>query len=153
MASRSGSSKPTVSRQRWCWRSRRPPARRLAADGSTSDVSETYFTGGNHYRVNFSVTAPGSYLLLISTAFRGAMITVDDGGDGAAEADVSAVSGFFSGGTLTAGSLAFGDPGIRSSSATGNLTFAPTGARRAATWRGSPRARGRAASRARWAPA
>lgn len=111
----------------------------IGADTGLGSTHEETMT--NRYRVNFTVTAPGAYLLNISTAFNGSMTTVDDGArDRDARADVNGpVSGTQSGGTLQSGSLNFPDPGIRSSGSTGHLPFDLNGsAVIAGTSNGSP---------------
>lgn len=77
-------------------------------NGATAgDRTETLNTD---YQVTFRVTAPGAYRLNVNTVRRGALTRVDDGG-GNASADISGVTGSFSGGTLTSGTLNLADPG------------------------------------------
>jgi cysteine-rich repeat protein len=64
------------------------------------------------YTINFSVTAPGSYDLDVTTSVSGALTVVDDGG-GASHADITGITGSQTGGTLLGGgSLSFGDLGF-----------------------------------------
>ncbi len=73
------------------------------------------------YTVEFTVTAPGAYYLTVDTLLRGAFTLVDDGHQ--ATADLSAVSGSQTGGTLASGALGLADPGTLSGGGGGNLPF------------------------------
>ncbi len=88
------------------------------------------FSGGSigqnsDYTISFTATAPGGYQLIVSTSLSGAFTEVDDG-DGPANADVSAVTGSFTGGSLTSGSLSLPDPGRLDSNNGGDVGFHPT---------------------------
>ncbi|MEO6027114.1 MAG: hypothetical protein ABIR79_09645, partial [Candidatus Binatia bacterium] len=74
---------------------------------STKDVS-----GTAQHNLSFNVTAPGAYYLTVDTSRTGDMNRVNDasGCDGAA--DINAVNGSQSGGTLTSGTLSLADPGV-----------------------------------------
>ena len=88
------------------------------------------FSGGSigqnsDYTISFTATAPGGYKLVVSTSLSGAFTEVDDG-DGPANADVSGVTGSFTGGSLASGSLSLSDPGRLDSNNGGNVGFNPT---------------------------
>ncbi len=63
------------------------------------------------YTVQFSATAPGAYRLTVDTALRGELHLVNDGASGAG-ADIGAVSGISTGGTVIGGALGLPDAGI-----------------------------------------
>ena len=63
------------------------------------------------HNVSFNVTAPGAYFLTVSTQRTGDMNRINDASGCDGSADVSAVTGNQSGGTLTSGTLSLGDPG------------------------------------------
>jgi hypothetical protein len=77
------------------------------------------------YTVQFNVTAPQSYQLNITTSLNGAFTTTDDGG-GVATADLGAVTGTHTGGTLVGGTLNLSDPGSLSTNSGGNVPFLRT---------------------------
>jgi hypothetical protein len=60
------------------------------------------------YRINFNVTAPGAYILNVTTHRNGALTLVDDG-SASASAAISGVAGTQTGGSLS-GSLSLADP-------------------------------------------
>jgi len=95
----------------------------VAADAGA--FSSTSITQASDYNVNFTVTAPGAYDLLVTTSLNGAFTIVDDG-DGPGNADLTAVTGTQTGGTLASGTLNLSDPGSRS--APGNTPFNVTSA-------------------------
>ena len=92
----------------------------IAADAAPFNGDRTEVIS-NSWRFNFNVTAPGTYLLNVTTAWRGGMTTLSDGG-GEASADVGALTGGFTGGTLQSGSLSFGDPGRRNNTGSSGET-------------------------------
>ena len=67
------------------------------------------------YTINFTATAPGAYRLTVDTALRGDLHLVNDGANGAS-ADVGAVTGFLTGGTIIGGGLGLADAGSVSGS-------------------------------------
>ncbi len=86
--------------------------RYAAVVGTDTGIFDSVTNGlTSDYNLNFNVTAPGAYDLLVSTSLSGAFTLVDDGG--AATADMSAVTGTQTGGTLV-GSLGLTDPGSAS---------------------------------------
>ncbi len=76
--------------------------------GPGAGLGESLFAD---YTVSFLATAPGAYRLTVDTALRGELHLVNDGASGAA-ADIGAVSGFSTGGTVIAGGLSLPDAGI-----------------------------------------
>ena len=70
------------------------------------------------YTIDFTVTAPGAYVLTVDTHLSGDMNLVNDGPSGAS-ADISGVTGSFTGGTLSTGSLDLDDPGARAATPAG----------------------------------
>jgi cysteine-rich repeat protein len=81
----------------------------LSSDVGIFSTRDT--NGSAQHNLSFNVTAPGAYFLTVDTQRTGDMNRNNDasGCDGAA--DISGVSGSFSGGTLTSGSLNLADPG------------------------------------------
>jgi hypothetical protein len=80
------------------------------------------------YTITFQVTAPGAYKLNISTALRGDLNRIADGSGGNASADIGAVSGGQTGGTVASGSLGLADPGsLGNGGGAGNLVFNQSG--------------------------
>src|SRR5512143_4111298 len=77
------------------------------------------------YRVDFTVNVPGSYQLTVATHWAGGFTTVDDTtfATVAATADVGALTGTQSGGTLASGTLSLTDPGSRTSGSSGQTSF------------------------------
>jgi hypothetical protein len=73
---------------------------------------------GSDYQIDFTATAPGAYVLTVTTSLSGDMHLVNDGSS--ASADVGPVSGFSTGGTFTSGSFDIADPGIISGSGGGS---------------------------------
>jgi len=94
-----------------------------AADSGIFTNASTTLAAG--YRINFTVNVPGAYQLTVGTNWNGAFTTVSDATTGAT-ADVSALTGSQTGGTLASGGLGLADPGNRSSNSTGNGNFAGT---------------------------
>jgi hypothetical protein len=78
------------------------------------------------YTIDFTVSAPGAYVLTVDTHLAGDMNLVNDG-PGSASVDVSGVSATFSGGTLATGSLDLPDPGAVSGSAGGTIPIDESG--------------------------
>lgn len=76
------------------------------------------------WSVSFNVTAPGAYLVHVSESLSGAFTTVNDGGS--AQADLSAIVGTQTGGTLQSGTLTLDDPGFVDSSSATDLPFLKT---------------------------
>ena len=90
--------------------------------------SDTTNTQASDYTLPFSVTAPGAYRLNISTSINGAFTRVSDG-SGNASVDMSAVTGTFTGGSLTSGTLSLTDPGnLANSGASSDVPFNRTNA-------------------------
>src|SRR5512143_1793736 len=77
------------------------------------------------YRVDFTVNVPGSYQLTVATHWSGGFTIVDDGG-GTSTADVGALTGTQSGGTLASGTLSLTDPGSLASGSTTMTNFGGT---------------------------
>jgi hypothetical protein len=75
--------------------------------GPGAGLGESLFAD---YQINFMATAPGAYRLIVDTALRGDLHLVNDGANGAS-ADIGAVSGFSTGGTIIAGGLGLPDAG------------------------------------------
>ena len=69
---------------------------------------------GSDYQVDFTATAPGAYILTVTTSISGDMHLVNDGSS--ASADVGPISGSSTGGNLITGSLDIADPGSISGS-------------------------------------
>jgi hypothetical protein len=80
------------------------------------------------YQVDFTVNVPGSYQLTVATSWSGGFTSVDDSPvfNGGMTADVGALTGTQSGGTLASGTLSLTDPGSRSSNSTGQNNFGGT---------------------------
>ena len=78
------------------------------------------------YTIAFTVSAPGAYVLTVDTHLAGDMNLVNDGATGAT-ADVSGVTGTFTGGTLASGSLDLDDPGSISGNSGGSVGIDQTG--------------------------
>jgi hypothetical protein len=76
--------------------------------GPGAGLGESLFAD---YTISFSATAPGAYRLTVDTALRGDLHLVNDGANGGT-ADIGAVSGFSTGGTVIAGSFGLPDAGI-----------------------------------------
>jgi hypothetical protein len=74
------------------------------------------------YTINFSVSAPGAYQLLVDTRLTGDLNLNNDGTNGA-QADISGVNGINTGGSVVSGSLSLADPGIVSGTLGGNVSF------------------------------
>ncbi len=81
----------------------------LSSDVGIFSTQDT--NGSAQHNLSFNVTAPGAYYLTVDTQRSGDLNRNNDasGCDGAA--DISGVSGSFSGGTLTSGTLSLADPG------------------------------------------
>jgi hypothetical protein len=97
----------------------------VTTDGDGAGASAGLESIASDYQVDFTVTAPGAYRIQVDTSISGDMHLVNDGGSGSA--DVSGVSGTFSGGTLTTGSLDLADPGSISASTGGSISIADAG--------------------------
>jgi hypothetical protein len=76
--------------------------------GPGAGLGESLFADN---QVLFTATAPGAYRLTIETAMRGDLHLVADGANGGT-ADIGAVTGFSTGGTVVAGGLGLPDAGI-----------------------------------------
>ncbi|MBX3026564.1 hypothetical protein KF840_16790 [bacterium] len=115
LSQRTISSSPTSISARYAWVS--------AADSGA--FTNSSISSNAAYRINFNVNVPGSYQLTVATNWSGGLTTVDDTtlATVAATADVGALTGTQSGGTLVSGSLSLGDPGVRTSGATGQCSF------------------------------
>lgn len=75
------------------------------------------------YTFEFDVTAPGAYVVHVTSRFRGAMTLVGDS-VGSSAADVSALTGTLtSGGTLASGGFDLPDPGALAGTLGGDLPF------------------------------
>ncbi len=88
---------------------------------------DTSHTLTSDYTVSFTVTAPQSYAIDVTTSANGAFTLVDDNSD-PADADMSAVAGTFTGGAIFSGSLSLTDPGSLSGNGGGNAGFVRTSA-------------------------
>jgi cysteine-rich repeat protein len=106
--------------------------------GADSDLFANQTTTGNSdYTVQFTVTAPGSYYLTVDTSLIGSFTLNNDGNS--ASADLSAVTGSQTGGTLTSGTLSLADPGSLSGASGGDMPFNETASARIdGTSNGSP---------------
>jgi hypothetical protein len=71
------------------------------------------------YEIDFSATAPGAYILTVTTSLSGDMNLVNDGTS--ATADVGPITGTSTGGTVVTGSLDIADPGGISGSGGGTV--------------------------------
>ncbi len=76
--------------------------------GPGAGLGESLFAD---YQIDFTATAPGAYRLTVDTALRGDLHLVNDGPSGGT-ADIGAVSGFSTGGSVIAGGLGLPDAGI-----------------------------------------
>jgi hypothetical protein len=91
----------------------------VTTDSDGAGASAGLETLASDYEIDFDATAPGAYVLTVTTSVSGDMNLVNDGSS--ASADVSGISGTSSGGTLTGGSLDIADPGaVAGSSGTSN---------------------------------
>ncbi len=97
----------------------------VTTDGDGAGASAGLESIASDYQIDFTVTAPGAYRIQVDTSISGDMHLVNDGAS--ASADVSGVSGTFSGGTLTTGSLDLADPGSISASTGGSISIADAG--------------------------
>ncbi len=70
------------------------------------------------YQLDFTATAPGAYILNVTTSISGDMHLVNDGSS--ASADVGGITGTETGGTFTSGTFDIADPGIISGSGGGS---------------------------------
>ncbi len=68
-------------------------------------------TGSAQHNISFNVTAPGAYWLEVDTQRTGDLNRINDASGCDGSADISSVTGGFTGGTLTSGSLSLADPG------------------------------------------
>ncbi|MBI3784800.1 MAG: hypothetical protein HY270_15510, partial [Deltaproteobacteria bacterium] len=91
----------TVLSARYAWN--------LTADSSSGSITQT---GNAQYTLTFQVSAPGAYSLAVAHSRSGDLNRVVDAAFCAGTADIGAVSGAQSGGTLASGSLNLADPGI-----------------------------------------
>lgn len=114
-----------------------------STDGGTLCNSRTE-TLSSEYTVSFTVTAPVAYYLDVTTSLVGELDVDYDGGLVGGSADITGVSGSFTGGTLISGGLSLDDPGscsVGGSSATScHLPFSqgPVSARISGTSNGLP---------------
>lgn len=97
----------------------------VTVDGDGAGASAGVESLASDYQIDFTVTVPGAYTLTVNTSISGDMHLVNDGAS--ATADVSAVSGTSSGGTVTAGSLDLADPGSISASTGAAVGIADAG--------------------------
>jgi hypothetical protein len=87
------------------------------ADGTAAGHVEALTSD---YEIDFSATAPGAYVLTVDTSISGDLNLVNDSTHGA-QADIGAVSGSQTGGTVASGTLSLPDPGIASSAGGGSV--------------------------------
>jgi len=78
------------------------------------------------YTIDFTVTAPGAYVLTVDTHLSGDFNLVNDGPNGAS-ADITGVTGSSTGGTLATGSLDLDDPGSASGNSGGSIGIDQSG--------------------------
>jgi cysteine-rich repeat protein len=97
----------------------------VGADVDLVSVGSRSITQNSDYTITFDVTAPGTYSLTVATDFVGALTLHDDGVSAAA--DVGAVAGGQTGGTLASGSLSLADPGALSDTSSDDLAFDESG--------------------------
>jgi hypothetical protein len=76
------------------------------------------------YQIDFTATAPGAYVLTVSTSVAGDLHLVNDGSS--ATADVGPITGTSSGGTVVTGSLDIADPGIIGGTGGGSIPMTDT---------------------------
>ena len=88
----------------------------LSEDESSGSRTES---GTAVHNLAFSVTAPGAYSLTVATSRKGDLNRISDAAGCTGAADIGAVSGSQTGGTIASGSLNLGDPGAVNSG-TGN---------------------------------
>ena len=81
----------------------------LSSDVGIFSTQDT--NGSAQHNLSFSVTAPGAYFLTVDTSRVGDMNRANDASGCDGSADISSVTGGFSGGSLTSGTLSLGDPG------------------------------------------
>lgn len=97
----------------------------VGADVDLLSVGARTITQNTDYTITFDVTAPGTYSLTVATDLVGALTLHDDGVSAAA--DVGALTGGQTGGTLASGSLSLADPGALSGTTSGDTPFAQSG--------------------------
>ena len=76
---------------------------------------------GSDYQVDFMATAPGAYVLTITTSISGDMHLVNDGSS--ASADIGPITGTETGGNVVTGTFDIADPGSVSASGGVDATF------------------------------
>ena len=87
--------------------------------GPGAGLGESLFAD---YQIAFDATAPGAYRLTVDTALRGDLHLVNDSASGGS-ADIGAVSGLSTGGTIVAGGLGLPDAGTVAGSSGVSLTI------------------------------
>lgn len=92
----------------------------LSVDGDGAGAGSGVESIGSDYQLDFTATAPGAYILTVTTSLSGDMHLVNDG-PAAASADVGPISGVESGGTFTSGSFDIADPGSVSGNGGGDV--------------------------------
>jgi len=98
----------------------------VTTDSDGASASAGIESMSSDYTIDFTVTAPGAYLVTVDTHLSGDFNLVNDGASGAT-ADISGVSGSFTGGTLTSGSLDLDDPGAASGNSGGSIGIDQSG--------------------------
>jgi hypothetical protein len=82
----------------------------VTVDGDGAGASPGVESLASDYEIDFTATAPGAYILTVTTSLSGDMNLVNDGAT-SASADVSGITGTATGGSVVTGSLDIGDPG------------------------------------------
>jgi cysteine-rich repeat protein len=97
----------------------------VGADVDLLSVGARSITQTTDYTIDFDVTAPGQYSLTVAMNLSGALTLHDDGVSAAA--DMTAISGGQTGGTIASGSLSLADPGSISGTGSGNNVVSENG--------------------------
>lgn len=91
----------------------------VTVDGDGAGAGAGVQSLASDYQIDFTATAPGAYVLTITTTLSGDMHLVNDGTT--ASADVGPVTGTATGGSVTTGTLDLADPGVISGGAGGTV--------------------------------
>jgi hypothetical protein len=92
----------------------------LSVDGDGAGAGSGVESLSSDYQLDFTATAPGAYILTVTTGLSGDMHLVNDGPN-SASADVGPISGASTGGTNTSGSFDIADPGSVSGNGGGDV--------------------------------
>ncbi len=94
----------------------------LSADTNASTAATVTETGTATHNINFSVTAPAAYRVIVSMTRQGDLNRVANGHQNNASGSVSAVTGSFTGGSLFSGSPNYGAAPSLAAAGTSNET-------------------------------